>query len=122
MTAADTQVVLDKLQSNIDQLELTNKGALTALEFRLDAILQANLDTFWLLICAILVFLMQAGFMCLETGLSRNKSSINVALKNIADFGIAVVVFWSFGFALMYGTSVSGLFGTKQSGYTSSIH
>ena len=51
--------------------------------------------------------------MCLETGLSRNKSSINVALKNIADFGIAVVVFWSFGFALMYGTSVSGLFGTK---------
>ena len=59
MTAADTQILLNKLQSNINQLELTNKGALNALEFRLDAILQANLDTFWLLICAILVFLMQ---------------------------------------------------------------
>ncbi len=121
MTAADTQILFDKLQSNINQLELTNKGALTALEFRLDAILQANLDTFWLLICAILVFLMQAGFMCLETGLSRNKSSINVALKNIADFGIAVVVFWSFGFALMYGTSVSGLFGTKFFFFTTKV-
>ena len=121
MTAADTQILLDKLQSNIDQLELTNKGALTALEFRLDAILQANLDTFWLLICAILVFLMQAGFMCLESGLSRSKNSINVALKNITDFGIAVVVFWAFGFALMYGTSVSGLFGNKFFFFTTKV-
>ena len=121
MTAADTHILLDKLQSNIDQLELTNKGALTALEFRLDAILQANLDTFWLLICAILVFLMQAGFMCLESGLSRSKNSINVALKNITDFGIAVVVFWAFGFALMYGTSVSGLFGTKFFFFTTKV-
>jgi len=56
---------------------------------------------------------MQAGFMCLESGLSRNKNSINVALKNVTDFGIAVVIFWAFGFALMYGTSVSGLFGNK---------
>ena len=121
MTAADTQILFDKLQSNINQLELTNKGALTALEFRLDAILQANLDTFWLLICAILVFLMQAGFMCLETGLSRNKNSINVALKNVSDFGISVVVFWAFGFALMYGTSVSGLFGSKFFFFTTKV-
>ena len=44
MTADDTQILLNKLQSNINQLELTNKGALNALEFRLDAILQSNLD------------------------------------------------------------------------------
>ena len=31
---------------------------------------------------------MQAGFMCMETGLSRQKDSINVALKNAADFGL----------------------------------
>ena len=77
--------------------------------------------TFWLLICAILVFLMQAGFMCLETGLSRNKNSINVALKNVADFGIAVVTFWAFGFALMYGTSVMGLFGNKFYFFTTHV-
>ena len=104
---------VDKLQSTIEQSELTNKGALSSLEFRLDAILQANLDTFWLLMCSVLVFLMQAGFMCLESGLTRRKSSINVALKNLADFGIAVVTFWAFGFGLMYGASYSGLVGTK---------
>ncbi len=112
---------VDKLQLQINQLELINKGALNALEFRLDAILQANLDTFWLLICAILVFLMQAGFMCLETGLSRNKNSINVALKNVADFGIAVVTFWAFGFAFMYGTSVMGLVGNKFYFFTTHV-
>ena len=100
MTAAETQILLNELQSKVDQLP--TKGTLKALEYRLDAILQANLDTFWLLICAILVFLMQAGFMCLESGLSRNKNSINVALKNVTDFGIAVVIFWAFGSYIIY--------------------
>ena len=68
MTVAELQALVFKLQSQLNQLELTNKGANKALEFRLEAVLQANLDTFWLLICAILVFLMQAGFMCLESG------------------------------------------------------
>ena len=59
-------------------------------------------DTLWVIDCAILVFIMQAGFMCMETGLSRHKNSINVALKNAADFGVAVVIFWIFGFGLMF--------------------
>ncbi len=119
MTEVDTQTLIHELQSKIDQLP--TKGTLKALEFRLDAILQANLDTFWLLICAILVFLMQSGFMCLESGLSRNKNSINVALKNVTDFGIAVVTFWAFGFALMYGTSVMGLFGNRFYFFTTHV-
>ena len=69
-------------------------------------------DTLWVIDCAILVFIMQAGFMCMETGLSRHKNSINVALKNAADFGVAVVIFWIFGFGLMFGKSFNGLFGT----------
>ncbi len=48
----------------------------------------------------------------METGLSRHKNSINVALKNAADFGVSVVIFWIFGFGLMFGTSYNGLFGT----------
>ena len=119
MTGAETQILINELQSKINQLP--TKGTLKALEYRLDAILQANLDTFWLLICAILVFLMQAGFMCLESGLSRSKNNINVALKNITDFGVAVVIFWAFGFALMYGTSVSGLFGNKFFFFTTKV-
>ncbi len=119
MTEADTLTLINELQSKIDKLP--TKGTLKALEFRLDAILQANLDTFWLLICAILVFLMQSGFMCLESGLSRNKNSINVALKNVTDFGIAVVTFWAFGFALMYGTSIMGLFGNRFYFFTTHV-
>ena len=44
-------------------------------------VLTSNIDTLWVIDCAILVFIMQAGFMCMETGLSRHKNSINVALK-----------------------------------------
>jgi len=69
-------------------------------------------DTLWVIDCAILVFIMQAGFMCMESGLSRYKNSINVALKNASDFGVSVVIFWLFGFGIMFGTSYKGLFGT----------
>ena len=75
-------------------------------------ILTSNIDTLWVIDCAILVFIMQAGFMCMETGLSRHKNSINVALKNAADFGVSVVIFWIFGFGIMFGTSYNGFFGT----------
>ena len=54
---------------------------------------------------------MQAGFMCLEAGITREKNNINVAITNMCDFGISVVVFWAFGFALMFGDS-NGLIGT----------
>ena len=74
--------------------------------------LTSNIDTLWVIDCAILVFIMQAGFMCMETGLSRYKNSINVALKNAADFGVSVVIFWIFGFGIMFGTSYNGFFGT----------
>ena len=75
-------------------------------------ILISNIDSLWVINCAILVFIMQAGFMCMETGLSRHKNSINVALKNASDFGVSVVIFWIFGFGLMFGTSYNGFFGT----------
>jgi len=74
--------------------------------------LNQNIDTLWVINCAILVFIMQAGFMCMESGLSRHKNSINVALKNAADFGVSVVMFWLFGFGLMFGSSYKGIIGT----------
>jgi len=72
------------------------------------------LDTLWLLLCSGLVFLMQAGFMCLESGMTRSKNSINVAIKNLADFGISGLLFWGFGFALMFGASRWGLWGQGE--------
>ena len=72
------------------------------------------IDTLWVIDCAILVFIMQAGFMCVESGLSRHKNSINVALKNAADFGVSVVVFWLFGFGLMFGANPTGWVGLSH--------
>lgn len=75
---------------------------------------QNRLDEIWVLLCAALVFFMQAGFMALESGLSRAKNSINVSIKNLADFVLATAVFWLFGFGLMFGESFHGLIGTNH--------
>ncbi len=71
------------------------------------------IDLQWLLVCSGLVFLMQPGFMCLESGLTRSKNNINVAVKNLADFGISVALFWTFGYAIMFGLSWNGWVGTS---------
>ena len=54
-----------------------------------------QIDILWIAICAALVFLMQAGFLCLESGMTRQKNSINVAIKNLTDFGISIASFWA---------------------------
>ncbi|GAB3483143.1 ammonium transporter [Marinomonas epiphytica] len=71
-------------------------------------------DWFWMLISAALVFVMQAGFLCLESGRIRSKNSINVAAKNISDFIVSTSIFWLFGFGIMFGESVSGWFGSSD--------
>ena len=73
-----------------------------------------RIDVAWVLMAAALVFLMQAGFCCLEGGLARAKNSINIAAKNLMDFCIAGFLFWAFGFAVMFGASHAGLFGTDR--------
>ncbi|QNN24686.1 ammonium transporter [Planctomycetales bacterium ZRK34] len=70
------------------------------------------LDMLWVLLSAVLVFSMQAGFLCLEAGLTRSKNSINVAIKNVTDFGLSMVLFWAAGYAIMFGVSYAGWFGT----------
>ncbi len=65
----------------------------------------------WILLSALLVFVMQAGFLCLESGRVRSKNSINVAAKNISDFAVSSTLFWLFGFGIMFGDSHWGLFG-----------
>ncbi len=73
-----------------------------------------NSNYLWLLFCTFLVLLMQPGYMCLESGLTRTKNSINVAIKNLIDLGISIMLFWAFGYALAFGTSAMGLIGTNN--------
>ncbi len=68
-------------------------------------------DLLWVITATVLVFLMQGGFLALEAGFTRSKNAINVAIKNMADFAISTVVFWTFGFAIMFGPSIAGWIG-----------
>jgi len=74
----------------------------------------AKLDLLWIGISAVLVFFMQAGFCLLETGSIRKKNSFNVAVKNMSDLLLSVIGFWMVGYALMFGSSVGGWFGTSD--------
>jgi ammonium transporter, Amt family len=72
-----------------------------------------SIDTVWVAVCAALVFLMQAGFGLLETGLTRSKNAVNIMTKNIADLAVGAPLYWGIGAALAYGTSAGGFFGTS---------
>ncbi|MEO0414482.1 MAG: ammonium transporter [Verrucomicrobiota bacterium] len=72
------------------------------------------IDIFWILICAALVFLMQGGFLCLESGLTRTKNNINVALKNLADLGVSTIILWGVSFGLIFGSSAGGFIGANN--------
>ncbi|MEM9614270.1 MAG: ammonium transporter [Actinomycetota bacterium] len=67
-----------------------------------------------MLIGTALVLLMQGGFLLLEAGMTRAKNYINVAVKNLADLGLAIILFWLVGFGLMFGDSAGGVVGLSM--------
>jgi Amt family ammonium transporter len=70
------------------------------------------LDSLWVLVAAILVISMQAGFALLEAGSTRMKNSGHVAGKQLLSFSIASIAFWVAGFGITFGKG-NGLFGTS---------
>ena len=65
----------------------------------------SSVDTIWVLLGAALVFFMQAGFAMVETGFTRAKNAGNIIMKNLMDFACGSLVFWIFGFGLMFAGS-----------------
>jgi Amt family ammonium transporter len=61
------------------------------------------LDTLWVLLAALLVLSMQAGFLLLDVGFSRMKNVGAGVAKILVNLAIAGVVFWAAGFALTFG-------------------
>ncbi|MGK7940700.1 MAG: ammonium transporter [Crocosphaera sp.] len=88
-------VVAENVEINI--LELT--------EVTPDAIiqLQGTLNAIWVLIAAILVIFMNAGFGMLETGFCRQKNAVNILSKNLIVFALATIAYWAIGYSLMFG-------------------
>ncbi|MBN2008234.1 ammonium transporter [candidate division KSB1 bacterium] len=75
--------------------------------------LQNNINIVWTCVAAFLVFFMQAGFAMVEGGFTRAKNTVNIMMKNLMDFSIGSLVFFLFGFGLMFGAT-NGLFGTTH--------
>ena len=74
----------------------------------------AGTNMAWIAIAAALVFIMQVGFALLESGMSRAKNCVNVLMKNYMDLCVGSLVFWCIGYGLMFGTNISGFFGTDH--------
>ncbi len=71
-----------------------------------------SIDIIWVLVAAVLVFFMQAGFAMVETGFTRAKNAANIMMKNIVDFAAGSIAYWAVGFAIMFGTGTL-YFGTN---------
>ncbi|NOU97936.1 ammonium transporter [Paenibacillus sp. LMG 31456] len=65
--------------------------------------LASAIDSVWVMLAAILVIFMQAGFALLEAGSTRMKNAGHVAGKTILTFGICAIAFWAIGFGFAFG-------------------
>ena len=61
------------------------------------------IDTFWVLLAAILVFFMNLGFAAVEAGFARAKNTVNILSKNFIVFAVSSLGFLLLGWGLMFG-------------------
>jgi len=115
----DTKALIDSLTAKLD--------ATTAL---------AESNTFmtnnvWMMLATGLVFIMHLGFATVESGLARSKNTVNILFKNSLTPGIGLLLYYLWGFNLMYpGTGDANgwfgfagfLIGTDEAGVTSAYN
>src|SRR5213596_123025 len=75
-----------------------------------DLLIAAN--TIWVVVAAVLVMFMQAGFAFLEAGLTRMKNAAHIAGKNVLIFGVCSLVYWAVGFGIAFGDG-NAVIGTR---------
>jgi ammonium transporter, Amt family len=70
--------------------------------------INGDMGMLWMLLSGILVFFMQAGFTLVESGMTRSKNAVNIAMKNLLDICVGSLSFWIVGYSLMYGDTSNG--------------
>ncbi len=86
------------------------------LTFAEEALPVNAIHTLWVVVAGAMVFLMQAGFAMLETGMVRAKNAVNVMMKNYMDLCVGSLLFWLVGYGLMFGNNPTGWYGTNLFG------
>lgn len=67
--------------------------------------LKAASDTLFILLGAVMVLAMHAGFAFLELGTVRRKNQVNALVKILVDFSVSTVAYFFIGYAVAYGTT-----------------
>ena len=67
--------------------------------------LKQSADTLFILLGAIMVLAMHAGFAFLELGTVRRKNQVNALVKILVDFSVSTVVYFAIGYSVAYGTN-----------------
>ncbi|WP_422107268.1 ammonium transporter [Winogradskyella sp.] len=94
---------------NLIALQDTVPATTKDIEDAISAI-NGDLGMLWMLLSGILVFFMQAGFTLVESGMTRSKNAVNIAMKNLLDICVGSLTYWIIGYSLMYGDSSNGWF------------
>ena len=68
--------------------------------------LKAASDTLFILLGAIMVLAMHAGFAFLELGTVRKKNQVNALVKILVDFAVSTIAYFFIGYAIAYGVDV----------------
>jgi Amt family ammonium transporter len=81
--------------------------------------LQAGTDVLFILLGAIMVLAMHAGFAFLEVGTVRHKNQVNALVKIICDFAVSTIGYFFIGYGVAYGLGfLQGAEGlTERNGY-----
>jgi len=67
--------------------------------------LKTSSDVLFILLGAIMVLAMHAGFAFLELGTVRKKNQVNALVKILADFSVSTVAYFFIGYTIAYGTT-----------------
>ena len=70
--------------------------------------LKTGSDVLFVLLGAILVLAMHAGFAFLELGTVRRKSQVNALVKILCDFAVSTIAYFFIGYTLAYGVNFLG--------------
>ncbi|HMX12406.1 MAG TPA: ammonium transporter, partial [Burkholderiaceae bacterium] len=71
----------------------------------MDSSLQQGANALFILLGAIMVLAMHAGFAFLELGTVRKKNQVNALVKILVDFAISTIVYFFVGYSVAYGVS-----------------